>query len=795
MKRTLRILAIGLLISPVSIFAQTANSELAAAIHPATQPTAESVKLPNRDLWIENSNERTIFSSAYTTPDGEVIIHYSSVPLNYFASPGKLEPIDKTLRPTNSGWAAPNQPYPTYLNTDGSMAVTAFDGALVSFGANCTINGNKQNITAPIQVTNNEILLQNIVPNIDKQLQFRVNAIKYNYIIHQQQTSSGNSLIFSEELTIPNGYKLVKSSTQGYATKEGWAGDYLLLSPSGEVAAQIKAPLCFDANKNWIVASYQTETQHGKTYLRIHVPNAWLNDPQRAYPVTVDPLVTGPTALWTGGMMPSCIAPSFNTDSIQVTIPAQIAIMGLIVTSSFYADPFTPAIMSQGAMWFSTPCDTSQQFVVTGNAGNSPGTAYLDTFNLRNPLMCCFPQACTTRTFPLFMHLSRTGPGSGCNTTYIRYDPSTTLWPFSAYVMGRTVESFGQRFTVQTTPICSNTCTFTGNVTFRYGVPPFTVSHPWMANNVVVGTPLPCNYSAQNLTLTFANPNCPNYCDTTTFITVQPPTITDACGNTVTGLPTRTLNVLPTPAVTANPNPDSLCSGSPIAIALNACLPGSTITWNGNNQNGTGNISDLGINTGASDTTISYTAQASLNGCNSLPITIPVVVDPEPLAAFTFTQPIIAGVPTTFTDQSSRGAGTILSWQWNFGDSTTSSQQNPNTIYDLPGTYTVCLIMATDHGCDDSLCQVVEVIPAAVETPNVITPNADGINDLLAFKYLEFYTNNRLEIYDRWGRLLYQKENYTNDWNGSQYVDGTYYYVLTVREMEKTYTGFFQLIK
>ena len=131
----------------------------------------------------------------------------------------------------------------------------------------------------------------------------------------------------------------------------------------------------------------------------------------------------------------------------------------------------------------------------------------------------------------------------------------------------------------------------------------------------------------------------------------------------------------------------------------------------------------------------------------------------------------------------------------NFGDTTNSIIQNPTYTYNTPGEYTVCLKITNDNGCIDSLCQILNVLPVDITAPNIVTPNNDGVNDLLEFAYLQFYKNTELSIFNRWGNLLYKKEGYMNDWNGSNFNEGTYFYVLTIKEIDKTYSGFFQLVK
>ena len=95
---------------------------------------------------------------------------------------------------------------------------------------------------------------------------------------------------------------------------------------------------------------------------------------------------------------------------------------------------------------------------------------------------------------------------------------------------------------------------------------------------------------------------------------------------------------------------------------------------------------------------------------------------------------------------------------------------------------------------DDTICQDVTVIPAAISLPNVVTPNGDNENEILYFKYLEYFGSNTLKVYDRWGKLAYEKENYTNDWVPNNVSDGTYYYILTVANGD-VFPGFLQVIQ
>lgn len=86
-----------------------------------------------------------------------------------------------------------------------------------------------------------------------------------------------------------------------------------------------------------------------------------------------------------------------------------------------------------------------------------------------------------------------------------------------------------------------------------------------------------------------------------------------------------------------------------------------------------------------------------------------------PAAAFTPSQTIgCFPLPVSFTDQSQGGSSPITTWNWDFGDGGTSSQQNPSHTYALQGSFNVTLILNDANGC--STTQVFN---------NVITTNSN----------------------------------------------------------------------
>ncbi|HEY0029951.1 MAG TPA: gliding motility-associated C-terminal domain-containing protein [Bacteroidia bacterium] len=775
-----------MLFAMISFQSQSQNSRLANL-----NPEGERDILADRSDWKEKETERKEFSSTFLTPDGRTIIHYSKEPVNYYNPNGMLVPVNIVPVISSKGLTAAAQPNPVSILPNGAVEITNPNGSSLTYSSSVKING-QQIIARALQQDGKNALMKDVLPGIDKTFEFRFNSVKYNYVL-AHPVLSASDLTIEEELLLPAGNEVQPDLNFGRQDKKGWIGALSVLS-SGKEIGSIRGALCYDANNNYTMAAYQLAIENGIQKIKIIVPDSWLNDPSRIYPVTIDPLVTGPTSTWSAGLIASCIAPASDSDSILVTIPAQISVTGFFVSGSYYANPFTTATMSQGAMYFRTSCNSSTSFTVTGTAGATAGTAYLTAYDLRSPLLCCKPQSCTAQTFYLSMHISRTGPGTGCNTTYLYHDPLSG-YPFSAYVEGRTVEGYGSLWNVTPNTICSDVCTLTGTIFIRYGVPPYTITHPWMTGSITAGVATGCSFGTTTKALSLTIPSCPWTCDTISVLSVPPPTVVDACGNIILGTPPKTITIKEVPEVIASPNPIIICSGESFNATLTPCIGTSTVNWSGNGTSGTGtSISQTLTNTSTTVSATTYSIMAINNGCNSDTITLTVNTDPLPVAGFSSTpQPVIINSLLSFTDNTSVYGGTANSWLWDFGDGTYAFTQNPVHSYAIPGTYSVCLAMQTSDGCSDTICQNITVIPAEIILPNVITPNGDNQNEILYFKYLEYFGSNNLKIFDRWGTSVYEKENYGNDWNPANVSDGTYYYVLTLQN-GKTYPGYLQII-
>ena len=61
----------------------------------------------------------------------------------------------------------------------------------------------------------------------------------------------------------------------------------------------------------------------------------------------------------------------------------------------------------------------------------------------------------------------------------------------------------------------------------------------------------------------------------------------------------------------------------------------------------------------------------------------------------------------------------------------------------------------------------------------MITPNGDNINDYLVVEGSENLVSTRMVIYNRQGKVVYEKRDYDNSWNAENLPDGSYFYWFT----------------
>ncbi len=103
-------------------------------------------------------------------------------------------------------------------------------------------------------------------------------------------------------------------------------------------------------------------------------------------------------------------------------------------------------------------------------------------------------------------------------------------------------------------------------------------------------------------------------------------------------------------------------------------------------------------------------------------VTHQVTVHPQPEAMFTAADMVCAGIDVEF-ENNSEVHGQNVTYTWNFGDSETSTDENPVHQYASGSQYVVSLIAETDNGCTDQYQETIDIFtlpePAIVANDEV----------------------------------------------------------------------------
>jgi hypothetical protein len=290
----------------------------------------------------------------------------------------------------------------------------------------------------------------------------------------------------------------------------------------------------------------------------------------------------------------------------------------------------------------------------------------------------------------------------------------------------------------------------------------------------------------------------------------------------------KTLHIAEAPALSIVMSPDTTlnCVTGPItlSVATSGGLPPYTYNW----SNGGGNVSSQTV-TPSGSTIYSVTVS---DGCTGTPDPTPnqtgnsyVTVNIPPPLTVNAGDDVTACPDDVINLVATVGGGAlplIYAWTNTTGPDTAQSPATTSTSV-LATSSTLFTITVTDNCGNTQSDQVMEnvEINCLLNLPNVISPDGQGstVNETFYIENLNRFPPSSLIIYNRYGTKLFESNNYANNWSGSKYSDGTYFYVLTIPASgqvmaktkksnklgqsfneaqvgtDKVFTGFFQIVR
>ncbi|MEO0310996.1 MAG: hypothetical protein RIQ89_653, partial [Bacteroidota bacterium] len=270
-------------------------------------------------------------------------------------------------------------------------------------------------------------------------------------------------------------------------------------------------------------------------------------------------------------------------------------------------------------------------------------------------------------------------------------------------------------------------------------------------------------------------------------------TVTDAnnCSTTATAI----INTGSSVAATVSAGNVTCFGYNDGSILLSVAGATQPITYLWNNGATTADINNLSPN--------SYSVNITdANGCTA---TASATIS-EPNALITD-----AGLDSLLCEQTVNlsaqlNSGESGSWSIATGTGVFSNATNPNATfsnYNVGQTMLVWTI--TDGTCFASDTTIVtlrelrDCVPIDLELPTGFTPNGDGENDGFYIQGLERYPENTFQVFNRWGNLVYEVENYTNaSWLGTNtdnapLPDATYFVILKIKNSTIRKNGYVDL--
>ncbi|MBI3511114.1 MAG: gliding motility-associated C-terminal domain-containing protein [Bacteroidetes bacterium] len=140
----------------------------------------------------------------------------------------------------------------------------------------------------------------------------------------------------------------------------------------------------------------------------------------------------------------------------------------------------------------------------------------------------------------------------------------------------------------------------------------------------------------------------------------------------------------------------------------------------------------------------------------------------------------LTGIPEAGNSGSSTGSNSVCTSSY-YIDLDNDVSDIPKSRIGSCAVFRNCIF----NPCENYSCTLI----------NVVTPNGDATNDKFSIDCIQS-DGWKLEVYDRWGYRVFKSDNYHNDWDCKNLVEGVYYYILTTPcEKGKTFTGFFHLIR
>ncbi|HEX7847177.1 MAG TPA: gliding motility-associated C-terminal domain-containing protein [Chitinophagaceae bacterium] len=164
-----------------------------------------------------------------------------------------------------------------------------------------------------------------------------------------------------------------------------------------------------------------------------------------------------------------------------------------------------------------------------------------------------------------------------------------------------------------------------------------------------------------------------------------------------------------------------------------------------------------------------YWAQLRQNGCIDSTRQHSILLSAIPNVSFILNRLAqCLNTPVSFTNRSAISTNEPLTYRWQFGDGTFSTEESPVKTFLGTGSFNVSLTASSPAGCTATTQKDIFVLKdCGVLMPSGFTPNNDGLNDLLKPNLSGVKGLKRFAVYNRHGQIVFSTVTEGVGWDGT----------------------------
>lgn len=325
------------------------------------------------------------------------------------------------------------------------------------------------------------------------------------------------------------------------------------------------------------------------------------------------------------------------------------------------------------------------------------------------------------------------------------------------------------------------------------------LSYQWYLNNTKTGTDND-TYTATKITKTDAV-----YC----IVTRSDSCNLSKASNQISGIFVRDY-VMPGIVINASVT-SAICSGTLINFSSTVTNQGinPTYQWQVNGKNAGSNNASFSSNNFADGDIVTCIVTNTSDKCISIKSVTSNAFTVKLVQSTHTSVSIVASATTAYggTNISFTATPTstanVINYQWTVnGIGAGTNNAVFTSKYLLNGDKVTCTITVDDPCTVPTSSQniIVTILqPSQINISNTFTPNGDGVNDTWNIPVLIYFPDCRMQIYNRYGTMVYDRKGYNRAWdgtlNGNQLPVATYYYILNLGSTFPTLKGNISIIR